>query len=361
VRIFERSKSPRELGFALNLAPNAMAALRELGLADQLNAAGHVPVKFEVRSADGRLLKRLNVTAGMAAGGPPPLVALRPALHGALLNATNPDALVLDSEAVGFEVTPGGVALALADGRSASADILIGADGVGSIIRRHLRPNEPPARPSGYCAVRGVAYDAGHHLGGVSAVLYLGRGIEAATAQASQSAVYWYVSLLAEDVPSAMRDPSAIVKKCAGALDGRFQAIVRATAAEDLRFDELFDRDPIEEWGDGPVTLLGDAAHSMLPHTGQGAAQALEDAVALGLALASDRDPLAALRLYERARAKKTGRIVRLGRRIARITTTKSPLILWLRAAALWMMPAKMVLAAFHARSEKDLHRELRR
>src|SRR5260370_18103989 len=84
-----------------------------------------------------------------------------------------------------------------------------------------------------------------------------------------------------------------VVEGATAALDERFQAVARATEHEDLRFDELSDRDPIADWGTGPVTLLGDAAHPMLPYTAQGAAQ-----VALGLALAQG-NPVAALRKYE--------------------------------------------------------------
>ena len=109
--------------------------------------------------------------------------------------------------------------------------------------------------------------------------------------------------------------------------------ICAATKSEDRRLDALFDRDPLPVWGTGPVTLLGDAAHPMLPHTGQGAAQALEDAVALVLAL-GPADVESALRRYERVRSRRTRCVVMLGPRIARITTTRSPLVKLLRTAA---------------------------
>ncbi len=358
VRIFERAASPRELGFALSLAPNAMVALRELKLAERLIAEGNVTADVEVRYADGRLLKRFNVGAALARA--PSVVALRPALHGALLNAIEQETLVLSSEAVGFEVTKTGVVLTLRDGRSETGDVLIGADGLGSIIRRLLHPHEPPPRRSGYYGIRGVAHDGGHHLGHLSAVAYFGHGIEAATVRASEHAVYWYVSLLAEDVPAGTRGPHTIVERCAAVLDDGFRAIVDATRPEDLRLDELCDRDPIDDWGRGPVTLLGDAAHPMLPHTGQGAAQALEDAVALSLALASGDDTVASLRRYERVRSTRTRRMVKRGRRIARFTTTKSTVVGWLRAAAIRIVPMTAILRAFLLVSRTDPHRALR-
>ena len=104
VRVFERADSPRELGFALNLASNAMAALGELGLAARVRAEGDVSGDVEVRGDAGRVLRRLNVSAGGFAPDALPVVALRPALHGVLLNALGPAALVLGSEAVGFEI-----------------------------------------------------------------------------------------------------------------------------------------------------------------------------------------------------------------------------------------------------------------
>ncbi|HYU78037.1 MAG TPA: FAD-dependent monooxygenase [Vicinamibacterales bacterium] len=85
-----------------------------------------------------------------------------------------------------------------------------------------------------------------------------------------------------------------------------------------MRLDELLDREPLPRWGRGPVTLLGDAAHPMLPHAGQGAAQALEDAVAIGRALDGVIDVHAALRAYEQLRWRRVHRIVRIARRNAR-------------------------------------------
>jgi 2-polyprenyl-6-methoxyphenol hydroxylase-like FAD-dependent oxidoreductase len=360
VRVFERAASPRELGFALNLAPNAMAALRELQLAEPLLAEGHVPVAMEFRRTDGRVLRRLDAGPLWEATAAPTVIALRPALHGALLSAIGPDALVLGSEAAGFEVDGEVVELTATDGRAARGDVLIGADGLRSTIRKLLHPNEPPPRRSGYWALRGVGHDVAHHLGTLCGAAYFGPGIEAATVRASRTAVYWYMSLLAGDVPPETRDPAVVLERCAAVLDRPFRAIADATRPADLRLDELFDREPIDRWGRGPVTLLGDAAHPMLPHTGQGAAQALEDAVALGLALGRNEDGPAALRLYERVRGARTRRIVRSGRRIARITTTRNRAIGWLRDTAIGLVPVSTIVAAYQLGGRRDPHLRLR-
>jgi len=357
-RIFERAASPRELGFALSLAPNAIVALRELGLAEPVIAEGSVIGDAEVRHANGKLIKRFNVAAGLAYASS--VFVLRSVLHGTLLNAIEPENLVLSSEAVGFEVSDTGVVLNLKDGRSETGDVLIGADGIGSTLRRFLHPHEPLLRSSGYYGIRGVAYDVGQHLGNLSVVAYFGPGIEAATIRANKHAVYWYMSLLAEDVHADARMPHTIIERWAGVLEDGFRAITQATRPEDLRLDELCDRDPIDDWGRGAATLLGDAAHPMLPHTGQGAAQALEDAVALGLALASGDDPIRSLRRYERVRSPRTRIIVKRGRRIAKLTTTKSTVVSRLRTAALRLVPMRPMVAAFMVAGRRDPHRALR-
>lgn len=133
VRIFERAAEARALGFALSLAPNAIEALRELGLAERLMAEGCVVGQVEIRRADGSVLKRFDVAAELAQAAS--VFALRRALHGALLDATEPETLSLGSEAAAFEFTDAGVVLTFQDRRSETGDVLIGADGVGSAIR----------------------------------------------------------------------------------------------------------------------------------------------------------------------------------------------------------------------------------
>lgn len=116
--------------------------------------------------------------------GGPMVVALRPALHGALLEATGLDAITFGSEVTGFTADGDRVAVRTASGHAAEGDLLIGADGTGSVIRRALHPSEPPPRPCGIIAVRGAS-SAAHHLGDLSGVMYLGPGLESVLVRAS--------------------------------------------------------------------------------------------------------------------------------------------------------------------------------
>jgi 2-polyprenyl-6-methoxyphenol hydroxylase-like FAD-dependent oxidoreductase len=356
VRIHERAANPRELGFGLLLAPNALAALDELGLGDRLRRTGTAATRVEIRRLDGRLLRRLDTQVGG-----PTMVALRPELHGALLDAVGSDALRLGSEVRSYhrDGDGAGIAIALRDGTTESGDVLIGADGVDSIVRRRLHPSEPPPRPSGFCAIRGVSHGVASVLGDLAAVGYLDEGVEAATALAGRDVVYWYFSLLSSETPTPAADPRAALADRLERADMALRTVVAAARAEDVRFDDLWRRDPLRTWGDGPVTLLGDAAHPLLPHTGQGAAQALEDAVALGLAISGSRDAETALRRYEAVRASRTASLVRLGPRIARVTTTRSVAIQTARTAAIRLLPAWALQLSARATS-RDPHLRLR-
>ena len=357
VRVFERASSPRELGFALALAPNALAALRELGVVEAVQRDGFTTRSIEIRRGDGKLLKRIDFAVDQ--GAVYSVVALRTVVHGSLLEAVGTDALVLDSAAAGFDVTAEGVTLKLADGRRIAGDILVGADGVASVIRRQLHPGEPDPRPSGFHAIRGVTSGGVDRLGGSSGVLFLGDGIEAGLARANADDVYWYLSLLDADVEAGTADARAAVERAVRNLDSRFASIALAAGPQDLRLDRLFQRDPLDTWGDGPVTLLGDAAHPVLPYTAQGAALALEDAVALGLALGRGGNPEPALRRYERVRSKRTRRVVRAGPRIGAMTTTRNPARTLLRNTAIRLLPGALVSASLKLNA-RDPHRELR-
>jgi 2-polyprenyl-6-methoxyphenol hydroxylase-like FAD-dependent oxidoreductase len=344
VRVFERAGSVRELGFGLLVAPNAMAALRELGVADTVLARGWAPKRAEGRRMDGTVFKRADFPPPEALGGPT-VVALRQALHGALSDAFGADGISLSSEVAGFTATDNGVALQLANGTTVHGNLLVGADGAGSLIRHTLHPAEPGPRLSGIVAVRGAVHGAVEHLGSLSAIYYLDRGVEAFFVRASDTGIYWALSLASQLLPPGMRDPRAILRHITPGFEHPFRVVTSMT--EDLRCDKLIDRDPINVWGKGAATLLGDAAHPVLPHTGQGAAQAIVDALVLKNALSRHNEVEHALRMYERERQPKTAALLRQGRRTARIMRSTNSIACYLREVGIRILPVKPMVKVF--------------
>jgi 2-polyprenyl-6-methoxyphenol hydroxylase-like FAD-dependent oxidoreductase len=344
VRIFERFPSARELGFGLALAPNAMAALSELGVADVVLTRGFEPTRGEARRMDGTVLKRMEIPRRLLGG--PLVVALRPALHGALLEAVGSEALTTGCEATGFTVNGTRVSLHLAKGASVEGDLLIGADGVHSVIRRQLHPAEGPPRSSRIVSVRGAVDGAASHLGDRDAIYYLGPGVESAFIRASANGIYWFCAVAEELLPAGQKTAADVLARMAPQFDDAFRAMTSATS--ERRCDGvLVDRDPLPFWGTDMVTLLGDAAHPMLPQTGQGAAQAIVDAVTIGRMLRGDVDVYRTLRAFEAERQPKTSALVRQGRRTAQFMRMRNPLACAARELALRMAPVTPLIELY--------------
>lgn len=350
VRVLERAGHPRELGFALLLAPNAIHALRELGIADGVIDGGATLARGEMRRPDGTILRALDTSRVTAALGEPTVFVLRPVLHGLLLGAVR-DALQLGQEVVAVESGGGRAIARLASGTTVEADLLVGADGLRSVVRRQLHPREASARSSGLVGIRGVAFDVQVPVPAATAAQYFGRGVEAGLTPAGRSAVYWFMSLRADDLPAGadLRDPRAAIASALQAFEPGFRAVVAATLDEDMRIDELVDREPLSEWGRGPLTLLGDAAHPMLPHAGQGAAQAIEDAVALARLVRPGQALEFTLRAYERLRGARTAAVVQLSRRNAAVGSIRHPALCRGRDWVLRHVPAGVILRSLVA------------
>jgi 2-polyprenyl-6-methoxyphenol hydroxylase-like FAD-dependent oxidoreductase len=140
-----------------------------------------------------------------------------------------------------------------------------------------------------------------------------------------------------------------LLKLCSGWLEP-VEKLIAATDTADILRTDIYDRDPVKErWGAGRVTLLGDSAHPMTPDLGQGACQAIEDAVELAKCLGHRESIEAALELYETRRIRRTAAIVRGSRRIGRVAQLQNPLACSLRNAALKVFPSRMEMKQLEA------------
>ena len=194
-------------------------------------------------------------------------------------------------------------------------------------------------------------------LGDADAIYYLGPGTESAFVRASATGIYWFFGVAEELVSSEVRRQAdtatsmvLAARAVAAHLTPRFDDTFRAitSASSELRYDGiLVDRDPLPTWGTGVVTLIGDAAHPMLPHTGQGAAQAIVDAVTLGKMLRNGSAVEPTLRKFEAERLTKTAALVRQGRRTARFMRIRNPVACYAREMALRALPLKPLMKLY--------------
>jgi 2-polyprenyl-6-methoxyphenol hydroxylase-like FAD-dependent oxidoreductase len=311
VTVYEAAEELRPLGAGLSIWPNGVRALRALGIGAV--ADGAAPGGGALRRADGTPLASFDPATIERRYGAPLVGLHRADLHAALLGGLGGDRVRTGTR---LEALEGG-RLRFAGGTELEPGLIVGADGLGSTVRSAILGDGEP-RDSGIVAFRGVA-DPGRE---VPAGEWWGAGVVAGLLPLADGRVYWYVALRS---PGGAPLPETPVAELGG-LDPVVAAVVAGTAAAEVLRHRLYDRPPARGWSRGNTTLLGDAAHPMLPFLGQGACSALEDAVALGEALAAGAEVPAALAGYEDARAKRTALLVKGSRRAANAALARSGL-----------------------------------
>ncbi|MEV4807673.1 FAD-dependent monooxygenase [Nonomuraea sp. NPDC049421] len=323
VDVYEQAITLREAGVGLHLGSNGSRILHRLGLAAGLDAVAVRPAALEVRGFDdGRVFARQPMGAAWAdEHGAPYYTVQRSDLLGLLAGLVPERHLHLGRRCTGFTEDADGVRLSFERGPAAEADVLIGADGVHSVVRRAVAGRETPVS-SGSVAYRGVVpFDALPGLARDTMFVWLGPSSRLLGYPVAGGRLLTFVSIVPEEGDGEAESWSAYgdARAVARALTGWEPDVRRIVSAIDAvgRW-VLRDRAPLERWSTARTTLLGDAAHPMLPHHGQGANQAIEDAAALALCLGQAPRgpgwPETALRRYEQVRRPHTTR-VQLGSR----------------------------------------------
>jgi 2-polyprenyl-6-methoxyphenol hydroxylase-like FAD-dependent oxidoreductase len=320
--VFERTPEFKEAGSGLHLAINAMRGLKELGLAEQVIERCGTPVeRMEFRDYRGKLLMLWPVSELAARFGLPAVGVTRTSLQALLVEGAG-DALQLGSDVTSFEQDAEGVTVRLANGREERADFLVGADGIWSKTRIALLGDGEP-HYSGYLTSRAVVeFDQALMPPGLFRQFW-GRGQVFIAYRVADGRLYWVAATKLDD--NGALDRQALLERYRTFADP-VSAIIEATPDEVILAVDAKDRQPVKRWGDGRVTLLGDAAHPMSPTQGQGACQAIEDAVVLGKSLAHGGDVVQALRTYEERRIPRSAKFVKQARTIGRLGCWEAPI-----------------------------------
>ena len=334
--LLEQAPELAEIGAGLQLSPNATRILAGLGVLEALRREASRPSGVRVRNARGRTLSVLPLDDAERRWGSPYLVARRAAVQRVLHQAAQAEPAItlhLGTALAGFGTTPGGVAVTAKQGalaRSFSADGLIGADGVRSTVRRRLVASDADRpRDTGRTAWRATVAAAGldPRLRGGETGLWLGR--DAHLVHYALGDAVNVVAVTRDGTADAPGDPWArpgdpgVIRERFARWHPAARALI--AAAPVWTGWPLFERTPLTAWNAGPVALVGDAAHPILPFLAQGAAQAIEDAAALAGALAAARDVPAAFAAYSASRVARATRVQKASQDLGRIYHLAGP------------------------------------
>jgi 2-polyprenyl-6-methoxyphenol hydroxylase-like FAD-dependent oxidoreductase len=297
--------------------------LQHLGLMQQVVSRGTVIASAVSYESKGGTLSSLPTNLADV----PTICLHRAELQQALLSALRCDCIHLGEEFVHFKRTSDAVTAHFASGRTASGDVLIGADGLRSRVRgKLLADGEPVYR--GYQCWRGVCNLPASEL----LTETLGPGLRVGVVPIGRRGTAWWCTAneaeLADDGPNGAK---AKLLRWFGDWHQPIPDVIAATDPTAIIKTGIYDRRPTKNWSQGCCTLLGDAAHPTTPNMGQGGCMAIEDAAVLARCLSNHSDFAMALRVYERLRFARTAQVTKISRYYGVIGQWKSPAAIWLR------------------------------
>lgn len=325
VTVCERAPRLEPVGSAVAIAPNALAALETLGVGAAVRDRSVMQGDAGIRRSDGRWLHRSKAEAIIERYGRPIVMLMRAELVGLLADRLAPDALRLGTAVRRADPATGRVET---DAGDLDADLVVAADGINSAIRAQLFPGHPGPVYTGHTSWRIVVP---RPPGPCPYGEVWGRGLVFGAAGLTDDRMYCYATAPAPAGATAPDERAELARRFAGWPDPIPRLIAAAEPETVIRTDLRCLDTPLPAYHAGRIALIGDAAHAMTPHLGQGACQAIEDAVVLAHVAATSGD----LAEYTAARLPRTTAIARRSRSIGRVSTWANPVAIAVRDLAL--------------------------
>ncbi|MDZ8023436.1 MAG: FAD-dependent monooxygenase [Nostoc sp. DedQUE01] len=344
--VYEQTKQLREVGAGIALWANATHILKNLGLLEEALGVGYVTTNYQFNSQNGKELVNIPVDSFEL-----PVIAIhRAELHQLLWRHVPNENFVLGQTFEELEIAENKVRAHFSSGLIAEGDALIGADGLRSRVRDALKCNQPLIYRN-FKTWRGLTdyVPRGYRPGYIQE--FLGRGQGFGFMMLGKGRMYWYAAATATE-----GQPDALIGR-RKELESMFQdwfpsvpELIAATDEANILTTDLYDRPPTQPWSKQNITLLGDAAHPMLPTMGQGACTALEDAFVVAKCLKQLFNPILAFQQYELKRFPRTKAIVEQSLRAGKMGELDHPFGVVLRNTFIKLMRATI------SSSFKSLH-----
>lgn len=316
--------SADHVGSFLNLASNGLDALQTLGVAHTIRTEGFPTPRMVMWSATG---KRLGEVANgrTLPDGTESITIRRGLLHRVLRDEVARRAIRLETGKafVSAEESRGRVVARFEDGSEAAGDLLVGADGIHSRVRRFVDPDCPPPRYTGQLSIGGIAPTSDVPATAGAYHMIFGRRAFFGYAVRSSGEAYWFANVADPQATQRASLATASAEDWKRRLMDLFRGdagpavrMIEGTPEEQLAAFPVYDMPTVPTWHRGSVVLLGDAIHATSPSAGQGASLAVEDALVLAKCLRDAPDGEAAFEAYESLRRERVERVVRYSKRV---------------------------------------------
>lgn len=334
MRVFEGAPVLKPVGAGIILANNAMQVFQKLGLAEKIAKAGNKISRLKITDAQLNSLSVADLTAYERKYGVSNTAIHRGELQRILAGEVGYEHIQLAKRLVRIEKTAS-FHFTFEDGSTASSAVVLGADGIKSVVRKQLF-SENTIRSAGQVCWRGICTLSlpEQYQGELNEAW--GQGRRFGFVKINDQQVYWYALANAAYAHTEVAH--------LGDLFGEFHelvaTIIAATPREQLITGEITDLKPLQKWQHENVCLIGDAAHATTPNLGQGACQAVEDAYVLGKLLTEGTALPDTFADYERLRKKKAHAVVRSSWNIGKLAHLDSRMGVWLRNTLLRSLPA---------------------
>jgi 2-polyprenyl-6-methoxyphenol hydroxylase-like FAD-dependent oxidoreductase len=336
--IFESAPAIRGIGAGLVLAANAIKGFQRLEIADEVIQLGRLLSSFTLYDEKGKEIIKTNSKEISKKYGADNFTISRATLHKLLLSKLDPARIHPGKQVYSLEKRANAILLKFNDNTSHETDFVVAADGIHSAVRKKLLP-EALTRYAGYTCWRAIIEDANLNLAETSETWGTkGRfGIVPLTG----NKIYWFACINAPENDRKMkemktRDLANIFKD----YHKPIPEILSSTKDENVIWNDIIDLKPTNNFAFGNIILIGDAAHATTPNLGQGACQAIEDAVVLADELHRNSDYVNAFKKFEQRRIKRTRFIVNRSWSIGKMAQTDNKVLAEVRNFIFRHVPA---------------------
>jgi 2-polyprenyl-6-methoxyphenol hydroxylase-like FAD-dependent oxidoreductase len=336
--VYEQAPALLDVGAAIAIWPNAMRVLERLGLGDMIRE--HAGEMAEIRWLDqhGNLVNRVSITNAVALH--------RADLQSTLLHALPPNQIKLGHALVGYEALEDKVIASFGNGDEIEADLLIGADGIHSHVRRQIVGDAEPIY-RGYTVWRGIALEAPSGVPPNAAIEVHGRGQRFGIGPVGAGRIGWWAAANSVEPAAAHEHQREDAQhELLRLFKGWYSPVVEliaGTLPQMILTTSAFDREPTRTWGNKRVTLLGDAIHPTTPNLGQGGCLAIEDAIVLARCFEKYGATETALRKYESCRYSRTAAVTKYSRYYGHVGQWENPFAVRSKKILFSLAPASVL------------------